>query len=132
MRKPDVIINGKYLQRWFNIYLHKITGPDDVILHDHPWWSLSFLLKGELNEHTFNKTRIIPRFLPIIRSAKMAHRLELIQGPAWTIFITGPRIRKWGFHYPTRGWVAWDRDALIKERKSRLYRVMTDRLPDDR
>jgi hypothetical protein len=125
MRKPDAIIRKNYLARWhlikrnkyLNIYLHKFTGSDDVILHDHPWWSVSFSLKGELNEHTFNKTRIIPRFLPILRSAKTAHRLELIQGPAWTLFITGPKIRKWGFYHPTIGWMPWDKyKKLIKNR----------------
>src|SRR5690606_11465174 len=25
--------------------------------------------------------------------------------PCWTIFITGPRIRRWGFHCARRGWV---------------------------
>lgn len=116
MRIPDQIIGDKYLQRWFliprnrffNIYLHRFDGSDDPrALHDHPWWSLSFLLKGELLEHTFRKTRHIPRFLPILRSAKLAHRLELIKGPAWTIFITGPKIRKWGFYCFGKGWIPW-------------------------
>lgn len=25
----------------------------------------------------------------------------------WTLFITGPRCRHWGFHCPERGWVHW-------------------------
>lgn len=122
MREPDVIINGKYLKRWylikrnrfFNIYLHRFgESDDDRALHDHPWWSLSFLLKGELVEHRLKPARHIPRFLPVIRSAKFAHRLELIKGPAWTIFITGPVIRSWGFLCPG-GWKAW-RDFTTEE-----------------
>ena len=122
MRKPDVIINKNYLQRWFiiqrnrffNIYLHRYTGSDDDrALHDHPWWSMSFLMKGELVEHRFNDKRIIPRFWPIIRSAKHAHRLELIKGPAWTLFLTGPKIREWGFHHPIDGWIQWEK--FLKE-----------------
>lgn len=116
MREADVIINGNYLKRWYiipknrflNVYLHCFGGSDDDrALHDHPWWSLSFLLKGELLEHTFNGVRHIPRFLPVIRSAKLAHRLELVNIPAWTIFITGPRIRQCGFHCPNIGWRHW-------------------------
>ena len=116
MRKPDVVINGNYLKRWFivprnrffNIYLHCFgESDDDRALHDHPWWSVSFLLKGELIEHKIATRRHIPRFLPIIRSAKSAHRLELIKGPAWTVFITGPRVRSWGFHCPKVGWRHW-------------------------
>ncbi|HET6807233.1 MAG TPA: hypothetical protein VFH59_17490 [Frateuria sp.] len=38
-----------------------------------------------------------------------AHRLELTTDcPCWTLFITGPRLREWGFHCP-RGWVPWQR-----------------------
>jgi len=116
MRNPDVIINGNYLQRWFiiprnrffNIYLHCFTGSDDDrALHDHPWWSLSFLLKGELVEHSFSGKKHIYKYLPVVRSAKFSHRLELIKGPAWTIFITGPKIRSWGFHHPVDGWLPW-------------------------
>lgn len=116
MREPDMIINGKYLKRWFlipknrffNIYLHCFgESDDDRALHDHPWWNISFLIKGELVEHTMNKKRIIPWFIPILRSAKTAHRLELIKGPAWTIFITGPKVRSWGFHCPNIGWRHW-------------------------
>jgi len=115
MRKPDMVINHNYLKRWFviprnrffNIYLHCFTGSDyDRALHDHPWWSLSILMKGELIEHTFNAKKTIPRWLPIIRSAKRAHRIELVRGPAWTIFITGPKIRPWGF-YSKAGWLPW-------------------------
>lgn len=109
-RPPDAVIGDNYLSRWyviprnrfFNIYMHKFTGSDDDrALHDHPWYSLSFLLKGELKEHMFHKVRFVPWLFPILRSAKMAHRLELIKGPAVTLFITGPKIRAWGFHFPS-------------------------------
>jgi len=114
MRKPDRIIGGNYLYRWFripknryfNIFLHKFErSDDDRALHDHPWYSISILLKGEMIEHRWgDKVRYIPRFLPIFRFAKFAHRIELVKGPVWTLFITGPRIRTWGFH--TRaGWM---------------------------
>jgi len=115
-KKPDVIIGDDYLRRWyviprnpfFNIYLHEFRhSDDDRALHDHPWYSVSFLLKGELKEHTFNGVRFITRFLPIFRTAKHAHSLELIKGPAWTIFITGPKIRDWGFHCPNN-WKRWE------------------------
>lgn len=115
MREPNIKIGGDYLWRWyliprnrfFNIYLHKfMRSDDDRALHDHPWWSLSFLLKGELLEHNFRCKRHIPRWIPILRSAKFAHRLELVKGPVWTLFITGPRIRQWGFYCP-QGWRHW-------------------------
>ena len=44
------------------------------------------------------------------------HRIELLEpigrknNPirCWTVFITGPRVREWGFHCP-QGWVHWKR-----------------------
>ena len=112
---PDRVIGGDYLQRWYllprnhwcNVYLHKFgRSDDDRALHDHPWYSVSLLLKGELLEHSFNRKRHIPWLWPVCRSAKFAHRLELVKGPVWTLFITGPRIRKWGFYAP-HGWCYW-------------------------
>lgn len=114
-RLPDIRIGPGYMDRWwviprnrfFNIYLHKIMrDDDDRALHDHPWWSCSFLLKGELKEIHFNGVRLVPRFLPVVRAAKFAHRLEVVKGPVWTIFITGPVTRGWGFHCP-QGWKYW-------------------------
>lgn len=110
-RKPDEVIGINYLSRWhiipknhvFNIYLHKYNGSDGRVLHDHPFYSVSFLLKGELKEYSLNKIRLIPKYLPIFRTAKFTHRLELVKGPVFTIFITGPKVREWGFHC-SDGW----------------------------
>lgn len=123
-RPPDVVIGGAeapYMRRWwviprnrvFNVYLHKfLRSDDDRALHDHPWWNVSFLLDGSYIEHTINRGGINVRTKRSagdlkVRGAKAAHRIELIDGkPCWTIFITGPRLRSWGFHCP-RGWVHW-------------------------
>jgi hypothetical protein len=42
--------------------------------------------------------------------ATFAHRLKVDHdaGPCWTLFVTGPRIRQWGFHCP-KGWVHWEK-----------------------
>lgn len=121
MRPPDITIGENYLERWhiiprnryFNIYLHKFTGSDDDrALHDHPWHSVSFLLSGELVEvsrghhcgvYHYKRVR---RFLPKLRAATFAHRLVVRKGPVWTVFVTGPRIRQWGFLCP-EGWRHW-------------------------
>ena len=133
-RKPDQVINSTqpfaqhhenevYLNRWFlipknhlfNIFLHEFRrSDDDRAMHDHPWWSVSFLLKGEMLEHQLNKKRLIPWMFPVIRSAKFCHKLELIKGPVWTIFITGPNIRSWGF-YTVAGWSHWKAFLGIEE-----------------
>lgn len=123
-REPDIIIGGHenpYLYRWyiiprnrfFNIYLHLFfRSDDDRALHDHPWWSCSFILEGEYNEclsHAWEKERIVRRSCGDVvwRKATSAHRIILIDGvPCWTLFITEPRLRKWGFHCPG-GWRHW-------------------------
>lgn len=131
-RPPDFIVGGKedpYLMRWwilprnrfFNVYLHHfLRSDDDRALHDHPWWNLSILLKGEYTEHTIaaggvNQAAVRKAGQFKFRGATSAHRIELHDGACWTLFITGPRLREWGFHCP-RGWRPWqmfvdDRDS---------------------
>jgi hypothetical protein len=122
-REPDVIIgpqSDQYLRRWFviprnpvfNIYLHQfLRSDDDRALHDHPWWNVSLLLDNEYVENTITAGGINHRIRYSagdlkFRSAKYAHRVELTNGSCWSLFITGPRVRDWGFHCPTR-WVPW-------------------------
>lgn len=112
MRAPDRVIGVNYLSRWyiiprnkwFNVYLHEFRGSDDDrALHDHPWWSISFCLRGKIDEvyrvpgSERQRTRAITRFLPYFREAELRHRIVLKEGPAWTLFITGPKKRIWGF-----------------------------------
>lgn len=118
-QKADVYIGGEaepYLKRWhliprnkfFNIYLHKICKNDyDRALHDHPWYNMSILLAGQYREILKHSRRHFASGCFAIRAADHAHRLELIDGePCWTLFITGPKIRSWGFLCPRR-WVHW-------------------------
>jgi hypothetical protein len=123
LREPDLQIkrDGKpYLNRWWllpkdkypiNIYLHQFLSSDpDKELHDHPWWSVSFLLKGELEE-LYNGGaygnaiwRKILLLLPYLRRSRHSHRMLLKSESAWTIFITGKEWRPWGF-WTEDGWV---------------------------
>ena len=118
-RAPDFLIGGAdnpYIRRWwviprnrwFNIYLHQfLRSDDDRALHDHPWVNLSILLSGCYTEHTEQGAAVHVAPAVIFRpSGRMAHRIELEDGPCWTLFITGPRYREWGFLCP-RGWVHW-------------------------
>jgi hypothetical protein len=124
-RVPDFIVGDArdpYLLRWWilprnrlcNVYLHCfMRSDDDRALHDHPWYSLSLALRGEVLEHSVGpdgapSTRAIAAGAWRLRTATYAHRLELAAGAhCWTLFLTGPVLRVWGFHCP-KGWVRWD------------------------
>lgn len=115
---------GIYLKRWwlirrnpfFNIYYHNFKRSDvDLALHDHSYINMSFLLNGEYFEHT--EKNVFNREIGDIkiRLPKTLHRIELkseytelnhsLQCQRWTVapkecwslFITGPRVREWGF-----------------------------------
>ena len=125
-RRADFIIGGEdnpYLyrwwviprNRWFNVYLHKIVrDDDDRALHDHPWWNVSIILKGCYWEVLGpGLTKFRKRGSMVFRRPTAAHRLVVRNGwgsdhpgECWTLFITGPRVREWGFLCPN-GWRHW-------------------------
>lgn len=123
-RVPDFVIgkpDNPYLIRWWmiprneagNHYRHCILkSDDDRALHDHPWASVSVVLSGTLKEHLPNgEARILKIGQPYFREATDLHRLEVIDGPVWTDFYTGPKLRDWGFQCPedsaAGGWRRW-------------------------
>lgn len=126
-RAPDFVIGGAerpYLRRWFviprnpifNVYLHEfLRSDDDRALHCHPWSNASFVLRGQYVEHTIEQGGIEGRKLLVAGSCRIrwtgriAHRIELTDGPCWSLFLTGPRYRNWGFHCPAQGWIPWER-----------------------
>lgn len=133
-RAPDFVIGGHerpYLLRWwlvprnpvFNVYLHQfMRSDDDRALHDHPWVNCSVLLRGSYTEHTIAAGGIHRRevlqagALRMRWTGRIAHRVELHDGPCWTLFITGPRYRAWGFHCPAEGWVHWKRFTATNDK----------------
>lgn len=113
--------------RWFNIYLHHILhDDDDRALHDHMYVNMSLIISGCYKEHLMDGSWKLRRaWIPVFRKATTAHRLELVKDrwkwrgigkrrhlelqrvvPCWSLFITGPRVREWGFLCPN-GWVHW-------------------------
>lgn len=132
--------------RFFNIYLHQILkSDDDRALHDHPWWNVSIILRGGYFE--VMPTGIKKRYpgAIIVRRARAAHRLELGRdyakgywdsNPAeightmggnvwvvplklcWSLFITGPKVREWGFLCP-QGWRHWRDFIGVKDGEAR-------------
>lgn len=110
-----------YMERWllqlgkFSIRLHHWTASDDDrYLHDHPWWFLTFVLKGGYtdiyndNLSALNKTDKLNRWSYRYRPALHRHTVQIDPGGCWTLLITGPRIRDWGF---------WVNGSWLRQRK---------------
>jgi hypothetical protein len=126
-REPDFIIGGRddpYLLRWWliaknwvlNIFLHCFKrSDDDRAHHSHPWlFRFSLILRGEYTEHRIREGGIVEA---VVRRAgdwsfcwgASPHRIELHAGDCWTLFITGPKVRAWGFYCQERGFIHWKR-----------------------
>lgn len=132
-RRPDFEIGEEetYLARWwiiprnpiFNIYLHVFFRDDtDEALHDHPFASLSLLCgrvaapkafyqdeDSALWEVYLDKTgnELIRRLACgslVYRGPRFTHRMIVPNPGAMTLFVTGPRVREWGF-LTKNGWV---------------------------
>lgn len=131
--RPDATITGNsplsvYLYRWFviprnrwaNVYLHVfMRSDDDRALHCHPWCSVSFIIGATGYEEIYarrkwylfgpvvNYVRTIPSGSIVFRRARFRHRIVLNgDGMPVTLFLTGPRVREWGFWCP-KGFVHW-------------------------
>lgn len=134
-RSPDFIVGepeNPYLRRWwliprnpiFNVYLHQfLRSDDDRALHDHPWPYVSILLRGAYIEITPKGWFGRAPGSVVARTPRARHRVVLLSDTSleqirttqpdfpsdcWTLFITGPRVRQWGFWCP-QGFVPWQK-----------------------
>lgn len=93
-----------YFQRWvlnfwfFSIRLHHFISSDDKrTYHDHPWWFLTLVLAGSYTdisdvgvEDSLTKGSI--------RLRPASHRHIVSTDGVWTLVLTGPESRIWGFY----------------------------------
>lgn len=114
-RHDDTIINDQvYMRRyhviktrWFRLRVHHIRLPDEGRhLHDHPFDFATVVMKGGYWE-VLGDGRFIPHRVGrwFFRQAEMAHAVkEVATGGVWTLVLTGPMRREWGF-YVDDAWV---------------------------
>ena len=101
-----------YLERWiiwfgFTLRLHRFhKGDDERAFHDHPWWFVTIPLQSYRESTPDAEPTILRRFHPHYRSANHRHIVQLLMPgkPVWTIIITGPKSKEWGF---------WDQGNFI-------------------
>jgi hypothetical protein len=112
----------------FAIYVHRMDRPDSrAVLHDHPWDFISFVLRGGYWEMTDTDTRDQPgwkvkyrlvRRVNVKRATASHYIRHLVRVPTWTLLLTGPRRRTWGY---------WDR--LNPQRRTDFIWVPFDQHP---
>jgi hypothetical protein len=124
MKTPFVHLEGYMNRYWLLPYgwffkrkglfdwaarIHQILrSDDDRAFHDHPWNYVTVVLRGGYWEvrpqydswglYTGNTRVWYGPGSILFRPAKSWHRLEIPEGKdAWTLFITGTWVQKWGF-----------------------------------
>lgn len=99
-----------------SLYLHHILLPDQDdphVLHNHPWrWAHSTILHGWYAEERPHKlggfvSRSYPTGSSNTLEPETFHRITSVSHDCWTLFLTGPKVKSWGFDVPGRGFVPW-------------------------
>jgi hypothetical protein len=139
------------------VRIHEIMLSDqDEFLHDHPFNFVSIMLAGSYEEtwrdpvqhvtpidystHVEVRSALSVRYVPATR----LHKLRLVGGgKVWTLVLTGPRNRQWGFAHGEH-WKPWDEfvnvpdgyseisHATLRDRINRRVRARVHQEPIDR
>lgn len=104
-----------YLRRWtlllglFSIRVHHFYRSDDArAFHDHPWWFVTLVLKGGYTDRSDRGDDHLRPGSLRFRPAHHSHTVIVDPGGVWTIILTGPHRRRWGF---------WQNGKFIKANK---------------
>jgi hypothetical protein len=104
--------------RWvFNFYFfsirvhHWISSDDPRHFHDHPWWFISWVLKGSYIDRSPSGDAERKEWSVALKPALHRHTVIVPKGGCWTIMLTGKEKRAWGF------WV----DGKFKKRNRYFY-----------
>lgn len=84
--------------RWFNLYLHRLSAPNwHPECHDHPWGFIAILLKNGYLERVGTKDYRRRVGDVLFRPAVFVHNVITPFGTSWSLIITTPKSRDWGF-----------------------------------
>lgn len=103
-REPLGKAECPYAYRWvFNLGLfsfrvhHFLRSDDKRYFHDHAWWFVTMVLKGSYTDVSpAGEDRMTAGSIRY-RAARHKHYVKVEDGGCWTILLTGPMMRKWGF-----------------------------------
>lgn len=93
-----------YMRRWAvllgagSVRVHHFYRSDDErALHDHPWWFVTVVLGGGYTDVSEDGLDHLGRGSIRFRPALHRHTVRVDPGGSWTLLLTGPNLRTWGF-----------------------------------
>jgi len=137
MRRGWVIQPSRWTGWWGARVHHTVRNDSDRHLHCHPWPNASLILRDRYVEvmpvrpdqrwepsiydatRESTKSRLRAEGDVVFRKATDRHALTGITGGpgCWSLFIVGPKQRKWGFH-TAQGFVPFDEYLGIEDESS--------------
>lgn len=100
---------GIYVRRWYvetsigSIRIHHwLKSDDDRYFHDHPWWFITFILKGGYTDVSPDGEEYMRAGQIKFRPALHRHTVRPNVTGCWTLIISGPKTRNWGFWIGTK------------------------------
>lgn len=95
---------GVYVERWYletpfgSARLHHwLHGDDSRHYHNHPWWFITLVLRGSYTDQSDAGPDRLSAGSVRFRRADHLHYVDLDCRSCWTLLLTGPKIRRWGF-----------------------------------
>lgn len=81
-----------------NLFLHRFLRDDFEDFHDHPWPNTSYVVSGAYLEDTPDQGAMTRKAgSVVIREAHEMHRILSVVPGTVSLFVTGQKIREWGF-----------------------------------
>lgn len=82
----------------YSIRVHRWLRSDDKrFMHNHPWWFVTFVLRGSYQDISLNEIEQLNTFSFKYRNSNHTHYVEIPDSGCLTLLITGKPINKWGF-----------------------------------
>lgn len=100
-----------YMRRWvfdfgaFAIRLHRWQASDDArAWHDHAWWFFTCVLWGSYTDVSWEGDDTLTAGSIRFRGAHHQHTVQILKPGTWTLLVTGPVKRRWGFWVKDKLW----------------------------
>ena len=74
-----------------------LRSDDKRYMHNHPWWFITFVLKGYYTDVSLTGVDIVDRFSFRYRKPNHTHYVVIPKTGCITILLTGRNLNNWGF-----------------------------------